>query len=233
MEKHVGLNPAWFEPGPDGVSPFERISATVGFGSAGTAAAFRALLATEVKPPALQVGDVDKDAEIARLTGERDAARAEVSARNSIIDELRAVVDNLRSMCSTYISERNALRAEVELLTEQRDYNAALWVDMKADRDALQARIDGGVRVWSIDGKDWSFIRCLSDNHSALLLDARPIAEADERKGKADRRETYLSPKHYDKRDYKITNLHATIECARSNDRRRTAGTIADRGQAS
>lgn len=39
------LKKEWFEPGPDGVSKFEQISATVGFGAAGTAAAFRALLA--------------------------------------------------------------------------------------------------------------------------------------------------------------------------------------------
>jgi hypothetical protein len=59
MEKHVGLNPAWFEPGPDGVSPFEREMQkewrTTNIPK-GISAAFRALMSAE--PPALQVGDV-------------------------------------------------------------------------------------------------------------------------------------------------------------------------------
>ena len=71
---------------------------------------------------------------------------------------------------------------------------------VKAERDALQARIDAGVRVW---GKDlgngewcWSYTEYHTiDTHTAILIDPKPIADHvpdagkmmdDDRKGEAD-----------------------------------------------
>lgn len=79
-------------------------------------------------------------------------------------------------------------------MTYQRDYNAGIWVDMKlerdklrdqlravtAERDALQAKLDAGVRVWGdmFQGEHrFSNRKLCIDTHTALLIDRAPIAD--------------------------------------------------------
>lgn len=85
----------WFEPGEDGVSPFERISATVGFGAAGTAAAFRALLADDAAKPEQPKHDeiVALRSEVERLTAELCACKDERMAAEIERDALQARID--------------------------------------------------------------------------------------------------------------------------------------------
>lgn len=286
MEKHVPFNPAWFEPGADGKSPFSKLfrkSFDEGMlVSESISAAFRALIAQdaaqEVTPPALQVGDVvrleawddgsqppvghegeiyrfDVDGRVGvephwlwpadRLTlvrraeepapvdaDERDhepcmvcghavcyvdsddphmecenccakystAAQsvatetqykhqveykdAEIAWLTTRLDEYIQSHDEMLQRNDDVRAERDGARAEVERLTSvlqertcERDEFKAQAMENGFQRDALQARIDAGVRVYSIDGKDWNVDRCLSDNHTALLIDAQPIAD--------------------------------------------------------
>lgn len=242
MEKHVGLNPAWFEPGPDGVSPFERISATVGFGSAGTAAAFRALLAAEV--PALQVGDVDKDAEIARLKFLLDTQASDYKATCATAQLIESDRDHIRALYTKLQDSHDALT--VERLTAERDEALDKLDAMTAERDALRARIEAGrIMYGGMYGHEnkfemWTFEHVDTDTMTARLIDIAPIA-ADERTGERRKggweycgckkdlstfcagstdfcwRPTNESPKHSARNNRRdVTN---------SNDRRRTVGT--------
>lgn len=141
------------------------------------------------------------------------------------------------------------LTAEVErwkfcVDAHEQNYRAMLRrVDeVAAERDALRARIDAGVPVcrFPIMKKSWS--ENLSSfpescERGILLIDARPIEQpVDERTGPADRRqsEENLQGRHrrvFQERGFKQQG--ATYrERQQCNDRRRTAGTIADRGKA-
>lgn len=215
----------WFEPGPDGVSPFEREYLNSD-GNALTitriSAAFRALLAGEAVPV-----DADaKDAEIAEL-------------RESL-ERSRLALNTTRQQRDQFWSQRDAARAELERWKSRADaheqnYKAMLRrVDeVVAERDALQARVDAGVRVWG----SWSVFavfggessRDSSDTHTALLIDARPIADADERKG--ERRKVIPARIRRDGFDYSMDYDTPWMTNRRKYDRRRTAGTIADRGK--
>jgi len=280
------LKKEWFEPGPDGKSPFVREYEKTPHHtctSKSISAAFRALLA-ESEAVELGIGDwvrleaysinsmpdwvgkeariVDFDPEscdgyvrlradgiacefgwkhtaltLVRRAGEVDGKQeenrnglkwfdvhllhAQLHARNDEIVGLRAEVERWKSIADAHEQNYNMMLKRID--------------EVAAERDALQARVDGGVRVWSIDSKDWHVERCLADNHSAtLLIDhiADPGKMVDERKGKADRRMTHAF--HYYKPSRRKYIGHTqyqsnTVEWARYNDRRRTAGTIADR----
>lgn len=257
----------WFEPGPDGESPFVRkYNASPGTAGEAVAAAFRALLAGEAEvadPPALRVGDVvrlddpaqmcceqfigvqatitgfredgnpyytssrgdswwplsactlvrrageaapvAKDAEIARLTAQRDELRTQLEA-----SELRA------KLLEKSYDEQHAAMSEKE----------GRCMELQAERDTLRARIDagrvmyGGMYGHEHDIEMWTFNHVDTDTMTALLIDARPIdqpdaAMVDERTGKADRREK---------------NLFGVHGRPGKSDRRRVAGTRADRG---
>lgn len=198
----------WFEPGPDGVSPFERISATVGFGAAGTAAAFRALLAAEV--PALQVGDVDKDAEIARLKFLLDTQASDYKATCATAQLIESDRDHIRALYTKLQDSHDALT--VERLTAERDEALDKLDAMTAERDALRARIEAGTVVYDGPTAWWETPGPYS-KRTARLIDVQPIA-ADERKGE---------------RRKKVSDTFHPIRRQPFNDRRRTLGTRADR----
>jgi hypothetical protein len=108
----------------------------------------------------------------------------------------------------------------VERLTAERDEALDKLDAMTAERDALRARIEAGVVVWgSYQSGGLCFVgegaRDETDTHTALLIDAAPIAE-DERKG--ERRKANMTSPYYRRKSY-------------FNDRRRTPGTRADRGK--
>lgn len=143
MSERVWLNPKWFEPGPNGVSPFERKYLDA-YGGVPTSisAAFRALLA------------------------ERD----DMTTRAH--DECQRA-NNWKNECQFH---------------KDRAYTAI------AERDALQSRIDGGVRVYVREHyPSGGLIIQTGPEHGArptILIDAQPIDHiadagkmADERKG--------------------------------------------------
>jgi len=132
--------------------------------------------------------------------------------------------------------------APVDGLADLRAENARLL----AERDSLRARIEAGrVMYGGMYGHQnkfemWTFEHVDTDTMTARLIDIAPISDAgdveDERKGKADRRENALwcppenhKEKPCHRRYAPILMDTKTIEAARSNDRRRTPGTRADR----
>lgn len=177
-------------------------------------------------------------AEVGRLTAELEKAKewpAQALQMRYNRDMYLAV---LKLICETYpetedgelcdawrrlLTERDAARAEVERLT--------------AERDALRARIDegrvmyGGMYGHEHDIELWTFTHVDTDTLHGRLIDARPIAEADERK--AERRVVVPEYITEDGSDYAMAHHTPWITNKRKSDRRRTAGTIADRGQAS
>ena len=130
--------------------------------------------------------------------------------------------------------------APVDELAALRAENARLV----AERDALRARIEAGTVVWGENFQGLSnfadFVKPC-DTHTARLIDIAPISDAgkmvDERKGKADRREECIHPRsgsnpRYGKKPIRSVDTArwvATIEHARSNDRRNITGTRKDR----
>lgn len=143
----------WFEPGSDGESPFVRkYNASPGTAGEAIAAAFRALLAEdesvgnvvpvpEIVTPAVAECIRTKDAEIARLTAERDEAR-------DGLDRTKLALNTTREQRNKFWSQRDAARAEVDRWKSRADaheqnYNAMLRrVDeVAAERDDLQARM--------------------------------------------------------------------------------------------
>ena len=136
----------WFEPGPDGVSPFERLSATVGFGAAGTAAAFRALLAEDEQaapvvnvdlssqPDVTRAVQLDDDGNVLQeVTVTHDggqvfsvqAAPVELPAlvaagvNDKHADEAEHVENYVAKAMNSKDDEITGLRAEVERLTAE------------------------------------------------------------------------------------------------------------------
>jgi hypothetical protein len=137
---------------------------------------------------------------------------------------------------STHISD---LEREVERL---RGENARLI----AERDALRARIEAGrVMYGGMYGHQnkfemWTFQHVDTDTMTARLIDIAPLSDAgnmmDERVGMADRRENALWFPPESHKEKPCHRVYApilidtkTVEAARSNDRRRTPGTRADR----
>lgn len=152
----------WFEPGADGKSPFEREyynhreSGTI----AGNAisAAFRALLAVENCGHTVDA----KDAEIAELRAEVERLKSECSEQQRYVLDLESAIsrketrikvlevanDSLTQYSSNLTAERDALQAS---LRDEQAKRASIEAELAAcreSRDALQARIDAGVRVW-------------------------------------------------------------------------------------
>lgn len=214
----------WFEPGPDGVSRFERLSATVGFGAAGTAAAFRMLLSEETS------NDVT-------------SLRTEIYQLRESLERSRQAVNTTREQRDRFWSQRDAARAEVERLTVERDSLQACLLNEQAKREsieaelaacrqirnALQARIDAGVRVWG-DHLVWGQLE-EHDTHTGIVIDVEKIRPdagkmVDERTGPADRR--YEVWDNMGDCPWEVRG-----DCGRwkknQPDRRRTPGTRADR----
>lgn len=250
----------WFEPGPDGVSPFEREYWNCPMGMATSiSAAFRALLAEDeaIEPPALQVGDVVRlRAELARLKNECSDQQSYVldlesaiARKDTRIKVLEVANDSLTQYSSNLTTERDALQAS---LRDEQAKRASIEAELAAcreSRDALRARIDAGrVMYGGMYGREhdlemWTFNHVDTDMMTALLIDARPIdqpdaAMVDERKGKADRREIGCDASYeariavgreHTRKYINQNDCNGTVNCARSNDRRRTAGTRADR----
>jgi hypothetical protein len=111
---------------------------------------------------------------------------------------------------------------------------------LEAERDALQARIDVGVRVyaWPHSLNSGLIIETVPGQGAqpCLLIDVETIAQVeDDRVGKADRRENPFgcdiarSDGTKGMRDYKDADSTETVKAARSNCRRKTPGTKADR----
>lgn len=207
------MNKEWFEPGPDGVSPFEREMQkewrTTNIPK-GISAAFRALLAAEV--PALQVGDVDKDAEIAQL-------------RESL-ERTKLALNTTREQRDKFWSQRDEALDKLDAMT--------------AERDALRARIQAGTVVYWEDVNDetgWSLLtktRMRGDTYTALMIDIAPIA-ADERRGERRKgQEMKLNWGAFGGRQFGTLATHPfSMQDKRTtnSDRRRTPGTRADRGE--
>ena len=146
----------WFEPGPDGVNQLR--------------------------------------AEVERLTAERDAARAQLEAselRAKLLeksyDEQQAAMSEKEGVCMELRGEVERLQVELRHCKDERmaaeierDAADEFVKRLTAERDALQARIDAGVRVWgsfSFGGICFAHesARDSSDTHTALLIDACPI----------------------------------------------------------
>lgn len=304
MEKHVGLNPAWFEPRPEfnNTSPFfdeynNQRESGVCIGKS-ISAAFRAIIAQDAaqEPPALQVGDVvrlerylggeaglawtitdeylvgrelpiesfsvycndrvriggtawpvsaltlvrragepapvedddrksgteiaamasqeidsmqstidklladmhAKDAEITRLTAERDAMFNRLESRTldrnmyalrctdkdeeiaRLTDELHARNDEivgLRAEVDRLTAERNTLELNLDIAQRQLEEMKMHYAAATARADALQARIDAGVPVYSGAGEKWNH-NAKGACFAALLLDVKPVAMA-------------------------------------------------------
>lgn len=106
---------------------------------------------------------------------------------------------------------------------------------VKAERDALQARIDAGVRVWRSDRYGWGTMESLDKTHTALLIDPQPadhIADAgkmvdDDRKNDTDRRFGFARGSCW--RINQTDDTRGKYRTAVPNTRRCTPGTKADR----
>lgn len=257
----------WFEPGPDGVSPFERLSKTKGFGAAGTAAAFRALLAGEEQSvdtqrsiaAALANGQLSLQDEITRLRAELARLKNECSDQQSYVLDLESAIarkdtrikvlevanDSLTQYSSILTAERDALQAS---LRDEQAKRASIEAELAAcreSRDYLRARIDAGVRAWEKWKQQcgslwlWAFpgattSQAWSDVCDALDADyvVYPIDQpVDERKG--ERRKVIPARIRRDGFDYSMDYDTPWMTNRRKYDRRRTPGTIADRGKAS
>ena len=260
MEKHVGLNPAWFEPGPDGVSPFDREmqKARLHCTSKGHAisAAFRALIAQDAaqEPPALQVGDVVR---LERFDGGHNDER--IGYVGEVKEYFGTHKGRVCVVVGNYIHPVSALTlirragetapvdkdAEIARLTAERDALRKGHAEAKAqrdkfwsqrdaaitERDALQSRIDagrvmyGGMYGHEHDIEMWTFTHVDTDTMTARLINVQPIDDhfrdapemGDERKG--ERRKANMTSPYYRRKSY-------------FNDRRSTPGTRADRGKA-
>lgn len=252
----------WFEPGPDGESPFTREFYRAWFAGVDTgvaiSAAFRALLAGE------DVGRTAdaKDAEIAELRAEVERLESkyhdksewcnrwqgvitEERQKNALLTaevaRLNDVVIKMQRPAGPHGSEDDVERERLRILNNDLEATCA---HLQAERDALRTRIDAGEVVydgpsgwWCTEGP-YSKIKALIIDRE--IIDARPIEQpdhiadpgkmVDDRTGKADRRGRQKGSgaewRRLDKRD--SLELRSCRGC-----RRRTAGTIADRGKAS
>lgn len=249
----------WFEPGPYGESPFVRkYNASPGTAGEAVAAAFRALLAGEDGGRTADAKDA-KDAEIAELReslersrlalnttrqqrdqfwSQRDAARAEVERLKNECSDQQSYVLDLESAIARKDTRIKVLEVANDSLTQ---YSSILT----AERDALRARIDAGVRAWEKWKQQcgslwlWAFpgataSQAWSDVCDALDADyvVYPIDQpVDERKG--ERRKVIPARIRRDGFDYSMDYDTPWMTNRRKYDRRRTAGTIADRGKAS
>jgi len=91
---------------------------------------------------------------------------AQLHARNDEIVGLRAEVERWKSIADAHEQNYNMMLKRID--------------EVAAERDALQARIDAGVPVWGIarDGSEaWCNWKRTTDTHTAILIDAQPIAD--------------------------------------------------------
>ena len=149
------------------------------------------------------VSEVDRlRAELAEVRAERDNEEAKAACAREVASRA------LQGLTSSGYNFRGQRIREVADLAE-------MYLKVKAERDALRARIDGGVDV-TLTGE------------TARLIDRQPIAQ-DERKG--DRRR-YKEETTCDEESgirYWFDKSHHIRDEQRTNDRRRTDGTMADR----
>lgn len=150
--------------------------------------------------------------------------------------ELRDMLIKSESECSELRAQVERLRFEVLGIEEQKR-------QAEMERDALQARIDAGVRVWGKDlgNGEWSWgygEYNTIDTHTALVIDIKPIADHivdankmvdDDRKGDADRRAGFARGSCH--RVNQTDDTRGKYRTAVPNTRRRTPGTKADRKQ--
>ncbi len=199
------------------------------------------------------------------LTVERDEARRALIEAKQQRDKFWSQRDDALNKLDTMTAERDALRADLKRdrvydtpdctyniplecmehqvgeLLQQRYENHKTIREQRDKIDALRARIDAGVVVWgSYQSGGLCFAgegaRDETDTHTALLIDARPIAPiaatgemADERRGERRKGlEICMAGR------FKRTEHSAYYQGDRRHpiDRRRTAGTIADRKEA-
>lgn len=153
--------------------------------------------------------------------------------------ELRDMLIRAKSECSELLAQVEMKEAHIKGLEVANDSLTQYSRNLTAQRDALQARIDAGVRVWGKDlgNGEWSWgygEYNTIDTHTATLIDPQPadhIADAgkmvdDDRKGKADRREAYSTGPVC-----RVNQTADTIGRLRTPapNRRKTPGTKADR----
>lgn len=194
------LKREWFEPGPDGESPFEREyynhrgSGTI----AGNAisAAFRALLAGEeaTEPPALRVGDVVRLEDVPDATWMKHNLSVighigkiyRIDSYNG--EEIRAAIEP-----DYYwpVSALTLVRRAGEAVPVDKDAKDAEIAELRAEverwksiADALRARIAAGVRVCRFPSMKKSWSENLSSfpescERGIILIDARPIDQPD------------------------------------------------------
>lgn len=179
-------------------------------------------------------------AENARLLAERDDA---IAACNAMERER----DHLKKYCTlawdAIIERHPEWTSGVPFAVGQL---IRILNDTESERDALRARIEAGrVMYGGMYGHQnkfemWTFEHVYTDTMTARLIDIAPLSDAgdvDERKGEEDRRQEVMHPRYggnprYGKKPIRSIDTArwvATIEHARSNDRRRTPGTRADR----
>lgn len=164
---------------------------------------------------------------------------------DTTFDRAKAEFDNAMTEWRKAVERAEAAEVKCAQLRKQRDL---FW----SQRDALQARIDAGVRVYfrvNPDGRPVNIGTNTfgADTHTAILIDPKPIAQDhivdankmvdDPRTGPEDRRLTPSSSQYgcllhltgrQPTRDY-VNHDGTTVAAARSNTRRRTPGTVADR----
>jgi hypothetical protein len=146
--------------------------------------------------------------------------------------------DRLREQLAAVTAERDHFKARMESWKHEATQWEKLLRFTESERDALQARIDAGVRVCLLPSlhKTWSenVANFPYRQATALLIDRQPIAQ-DERKGVADRRVSYWNHTGHYRRQFQSDCEDGVqisrIEMQRSNNRRRTPGTMADRGE--
>jgi hypothetical protein len=179
------------------------------------------------------------EAALAAVTAERDA----LQRHNSTL-ESSEYVDFARKYHSL-ASNMNDIEELQTYIKRAGSFNTGLMAYvcfLRNDRDALQAKLDAGVRVYKGKTAGWWPGQDKFDTHTAIVIDPQPIADhivavnemvPDPRTGPEDRRvnaHSLMLPgmsRSYDP----APQLDRTIEAARSNCRRRTPGTVADMKQ--
>lgn len=160
------------------------------------------------------------------------------SVRDAEIERLEHRVIVERERGDELLAERDSYAREIQALKDVNVSTGNELADVRAERDALQAKINAGVRVWGlyVDRVDaWRPELRDDHTHTAILINPQSIEDyetgQEERKGPADRRVRKLwdSPLDGDCHRTSLKSLNPTIEAARSNCRRRNPGTMADR----
>lgn len=170
-----------------------------------------------------------------------DAKDAEIAELRESLERTKLALNTTREQRDNFWSQRDAARAEVERLQGELRHCNHMNRDLTAEVDRWKSRADAHEQNYNAMLRRVDEVAAERDDLQARI-DQPDAAMVDERKGKADRREigcdASLESRLAIGRDHTrvyVDNIdcNGTVKCARSNDRRRTTGTIADRKEAS